>query len=158
MVNCTFPVTKDTITLYCQIAFCHLITCLVGPACLVFHSFVYLVWDLPSLFPQEFSPFSTLLDIPYYCWISLFCSLIIQWDWMIHWEIFDEKQALQLWSPHISWSLPIGTSNLLSTPWIQSFWLLVMHICSKISFYCHLFYIDLYLFGYILQYKLGVEP
>lgn len=70
----------------------------------------------------------------------------------------DEKQALQLWSPHTSWSLLIVTSNLLSTPWIQSFWLLVMHICSKISFYFHLFYIDLYLFGYILQYKLGVEP
>ena len=48
--------------------------------------------------------------------------------------------------------------NLLSTPWIQSFWLLLMHISSKVFFYSHLFYIDLYLFRYFLQYKLGVEP
>lgn len=79
---------------------------LSGPYLLVF-TFLYLPYlILTHLFPQEFSSFSILLENPYYCWSSLFCSLIIQWDWRMHWGIFDEKQALQPSSSHPSWSLP----------------------------------------------------
>lgn len=93
-------------------------------------AFLYFAWELLLLL--EF--LILLIDNP----VRLDDALGSLW-----WE--GSSAALNFSSLMVS---AMSICNLLSAPWIWSFWLLVMHVCSKVSFYCHLFYIDLYLFGF----------